>query len=207
MSETQEKTVLAVYQDGYLVDEFGEILEIETPRPEFTVDDESSAEWVLEKFADAEAKIIALNAKKESVMARLDASIREQVKRIEGLERRFGPSLIEYSRSVLPKNKKSARFTFGTVKFRDFGARVKINDKETALNWALSLPDDDPAKSAIKVEMSVQVSKLPADTMQKLEEGLLTPEKHGLILEPAREAVTIETITAEKKGRGDQENG
>ena len=138
----------------YTIDE--ETGEMTAEVPAFAVKDAASAEWVLERIQQLDAQEAALKARQEAILANIQTERGRIDARKKGLLFRFEGQLAEFARENLPKGKKSWVCPFGTLGFRTSKGSTKVLDKDVALAWA-----QDNAPEAVKVEMSVLVSKLP----------------------------------------------
>lgn len=123
--------------DGYRIGPDGEVLEFMS-EPRFAIDSESAAEWVLEKRQDEEARIVALKAKREAILANLDREIRHHEGRVKALDYRFGPELEAFARTRLSGKRRTWTCPYGSVAFRKQAAKWRWADggKERAIEWA-----------------------------------------------------------------------
>src|SRR5476649_1213596 len=87
--------------DGFLVDEEGEIHGHTEIVGGFHITDQASAEWLQKKIMDADATLLAIEAKQRAILANLEAERRRQIQRKKFLEWRYGPELIAYARANL----------------------------------------------------------------------------------------------------------
>jgi len=185
-------------QEGYIVNAEGEILGIaDLPKPAFEVTDEESAEWVLSKIADAEAEVLKLQAMLSSVAERLQSRMKDQQKRIEWLNARYGADIAEVAKANLPKGKKTWKGVNGQVAFRTTNPRLDIpkENTEKALGWL----KDNGITQAIKVTESILKSEIPDDKTALLMEDAELRQIAGFELIPAGESVKIETVKAGKE--------
>jgi hypothetical protein len=127
--------------DGLVWDvETGECLGVATPEP-FIIADEDSANWVLKKMQEAEAKIEAIDKTPEVIAARAlianaDSMKKDAERRYAGLERRFGKELARWAKGQLQGKSKTFKGIFGSISFRDASDRIVVADEELALTWA-----------------------------------------------------------------------
>lgn len=185
-------------QEGFIVNAEGEILGIaDLPKPAFEVTDEESAEWVLSKIADAEAEVLKLQAMLNSVAERLQSRMKDQQKRIEWLNARYGADIAEVAKANLPKEKKTWKGVNGQVAFRTTNPRLDIpkENTEKALGWL----KDNGITQAIKVTESILKSEIPDDKTALLMEDAELRTIAGFELIPAGESVKIETVKAGKE--------
>jgi hypothetical protein len=185
-------------QEGYIVNAEGEILGIaDLPKPAFEVTDEESAEWVLSKIADAEAEVLKLQVMLNSVAERLQSRMKDQHRRIEWLNARYGADIAEVAKANLPKGKKTWKGVNGQVAFRTTNPRLDIpkENTEKALGWL----KDNGITQAIKVTESILKSEIPDDKTALLMEDAELRQIAGFELIPAGESVKIETVKAGKE--------
>lgn len=134
--EPQRETIVV---NGYLIDaETGEVLDIvEAPRPQFHVEDLASAEWVLEKMHEAEGRVAGLTARLAAITDQIGAMIREENRRSEWLQHRFGAELEAFAgRELQGQKSRSLKTPFGTLSFRSTPGSIRPLDKQGALAWA-----------------------------------------------------------------------
>lgn len=127
--------------DGYLIDSrTGEVLEF-VGRPEWRIDSDDKAEWVLERRGEIEADLAAVRARREAILANLDALERKHAGRLRALDFRFEGELEAFARSKLAGGKaKTWRCPYGTVAIRKVPGRWTWADvadaKDKAVEWA-----------------------------------------------------------------------
>ena len=146
--------------DDYLIDlETGEI--IATREPAFRVYSIGSAEWVLDRIGRREAAIGALRARREAIINNLEAMIKAEQRRLDGLHYRFDGELESFARAELERTggrTKTLRTAFGSVSFRIVKASRKIVDMTAAVAWA-----KDWMPEIVRVKEDVLLSDLYAD--------------------------------------------
>lgn len=144
--------------DGYRIDSrTGEVLEY-VGRPEFHIDSDDKAEWVLERRGEIEADLAAVRARREAILANLDALERKHAGRLRALVYRFESELEAFTRSKLAGGKaKTWRCPYGTVAIRKVPARwtwADVSDaKEKAIEWA-----EQHCPDAIKTKVEHRVA-------------------------------------------------
>ncbi len=114
-----------------------------TKRP-WRIEDETAAEWALEKkgAADAEIdRILALaEAKKQEFARKIDTRAAEIIRGEERSSRFFESTLLEWmtrARSSIVKGRaKSRKFLFGTLGWRQARNTIVYDDEQAALAWA-----------------------------------------------------------------------
>ena len=144
--------------------ETGEILESLGQNRAFEVNDESTALWLLEKLQGLEAEILGLEAKRDAIVANVEAEIRRKRSNIDGLTYRFKPGLDMVARSQLGKSK-SWVTPFGAVKYRTVPASYKAEytpDDPQFVDWA-----KDKCPESVKTTEKVLVSMIPLDLKAK----------------------------------------
>ena len=116
----------------------------------FQVNDRESAEWVVGKMLD-------LDAREARLKAGYEAARREIERERAFFERRFGDDLRNVTlREILSEGgrKKSVKLLNGTVGFRSTPEKVEVTDSEVAMEWALK-----NAEQAVVVKETRSLSK------------------------------------------------
>ena len=176
-------------EDGYYVDpETGEITGLVEPKPQFTIDSESAAEWVLQKMTDEDIEIAALRTRMEVLAQNMTTMIKRREQRRQWLETRFSADLEEYAMHNLPKGKKSWVCPYGKVQFRSSPAKLKVEDQETVLKWA-----KESQPQAVKVTESFLISEVPDMVKAELMADPITATVMGFSVVPESETCTIST--------------
>ena len=129
-------------------------------KQEFEVTDEATAEWLGERLSEIAGTITGLQARKESLIARMDTLIAERASHLDGMLFKYGPSLTAYASCHLPKDGKTYTNPFVAVSFRDVPARIGVKDTERALEYARQKCPD-----AVKTEEKVLVSMVTDDQL------------------------------------------
>jgi hypothetical protein len=171
--------VEAVWSGRYLIDvSTGEVLAIEQPAG-FTVRDQASAEWVLERIFDAESQEAALGERLRIIAKNIVEMQAAQRRRVEWLRKRFEPELRQWAEHELEgKRTRSIRTPFGTLSFRKGQRKVAVDDEAPAVEWAEKNRPD-----AVKVTKKLLVSAL--------EEGDCPP---GCRIVPPEDRFKIECV-------------
>lgn len=185
--DSEASPVHAVEHDGFWVDpDTGEVLGVVEPKPEFKVDDRSSAEWVLQKLMDAEAEVFAIQAREKAVLDNLAAQKKRAARKAEWLRARFGPELEQFARKELEGQKgKALTLDFGKVSFRAVAGKVTLADESRAME---SFPE------AVKVTRSFLISQVPKAKAEMLrDQGPDALLAAGLAWVEPTESVTIQT--------------
>ena len=166
----------AIVENGYLIDpETGEILGLAGVAPEFRVESESEAEWVLGKMLDAAADLASVQHSPEVLRAKavLEQAAKiekEKRNRLEWLQRRFNPELGEFARKQLEgKKTKTWKSILGSISLRTVRGGLRVANPELALNWARS-----HAPEAIKVSEAFLITLLPEAHKTRLMESFAT---------------------------------
>jgi len=124
-------------------------------RPQFSIESDSSAEWLLRKLANNAAEKIRITAQAHDILEALDADTAD-------LMFRHGAALEHYCREKLAaegNRRKSVRFLQGTCSFRYQGPAVRLKDHAAALLWAKK---NAPALVAVE-----SVEKLDTDAFRQ----------------------------------------
>lgn len=168
--------------------ETGEIL-----HKEFQITDDASADWALEKIMNAEVRKAALEIKRRALLENLDAQIKEEQRRIDGLHFRFDNELTNYAKGKLNGKTKTVKFTYGSVSFRTVKGGLRVVDAANALSWAKAKGFDH----AIKLTESFQISQLTdlerEIAMDDIEAEGIPASVMPFEVKPDAEAVTIKT--------------
>lgn len=145
-----------VEHDGYVVDaDTGEIIG-HIDAAQFTVTDRLSAEWVLERMAEADALAAAEQMRLAAVTANIEHRIKAAQKRRNWLQLRFGPELQKYAENALVGAKsRTLVLDHGRISFARSPGSIKIANMPAAVSWA-----QEYAPLAIKTVHSVLVSEL-----------------------------------------------
>lgn len=140
----------------YTIDpETGEILDVTTPQDGFQVTDRASAEWVLEKMAEAEAAAQAHKARLEAVKANIESQIKDEERKLAFLDFKFGHQLRLFAEQELDgKKSKTLKLDNGKLSLRTVPAKWEWN-QDALLPWAKKY-----APEAIKTTEKVLVSEL-----------------------------------------------
>jgi hypothetical protein len=177
--------------DGMIVDiETGEVLGL-AEKPEFTVKDEDSANWVLGKMLALESDIVAIETsarviEAKAILANAAAMKKDASKRLEWLHARFTAEIGEWARPQLEgKKTKTLKTLLGAISFRVKKGGLRVADKDKALDWAKS-----NTPNAIKVTEEFQISLL-SDIGRALAEADSGNGAFEVI--PDAESVTIKT--------------
>lgn len=155
---------------GYYVDdESGEVVghedivirdgsdaDLPTHQYDYIVNDISTAEWVLGKMAEAEAQVMAIDARRAAINANLDAQTKPYDARITWLHRRFADELERFAAKELEGQKSRTLTTaFGKLGFRRTSGSIKVTDKDIALKWC-----SQHKPTAIKTVFNLLTSEL-----------------------------------------------
>lgn len=161
-----------IEEGGYILDaDTGEILGLAGITEAFTVTDEKSADWVLEKMMDAEVEAARIRIKRDAITENLDKQIKEQERRRDYLAWKFGPALEHFAKEKLAgAKKKSIGLTFGTLAFRSVKGGVRVTDPAKALEWAKKFYPE-----AVKVTEAFQISLVPEGVKGEIDLVLKDP--------------------------------
>lgn len=112
----------------------GEVLGLDQPTSTFGVTDRDSADWVLGKIADVEARALAIQARKQAVAENFARQEKQLAGRLAWLERRFGPELEAWAKAQIEgKRSRFVQLDNGRVQFRVATSPAKITDPAAAL--------------------------------------------------------------------------
>lgn len=196
MTHLQTSEVAPVLIDGLWTDpDTGEVLEIDR-KPDFQIVDDESAEWVLERFMNAELDKARIQAKRKALIENLDKQEADADRRIAGLHWRFGSDLEHYAATALEGQKtKTLKLAYGSLSFRSVKGGLRVNDKSAALVWAKGF-----CPEAIKTTEEFQISLLPDDKRAELV-AKWRPALEGVVVQ-AFEVKPDETKFTVKTGLG-----
>lgn len=170
-----------------LITDHGEVVDVIEPKGQsFAVTDRDTAEWVLEKMADDDAELAAIEARKAALVANLDAQATRIRRSRESWERRYGAQIEQVARDSLRGKERTAVFDNGKVAFRKTQPRIVVGDHTAAARW-LSEQDHltDLHDEAVTYTPRVKTTPL------KGHENELPPDL--FTCEPAGESVSIST--------------
>lgn len=172
-----ETTPTLTEDNGWLIDENGEIVSAVVPTTDFIIDSKERMDWFLEKRLQAVSEVAAADA----TVKRAEAIKKRAQSRVDALDRRFSAEATEFARNNMPNTGKTYYSIFGEVAFRSTPAKLKVVDEEAAIAWASS------QNLTECVKMTFQISKVPKWASHNLGTG------HGLDWTPAGESVSIKT--------------
>ncbi|MEN6537404.1 MAG: host-nuclease inhibitor Gam family protein [Bryobacteraceae bacterium] len=185
--QSADQRNLMLVDDLWIDADTGEVVGLATP---FQVNDEDSANWVLEKIMNAEADIAREQMKLRAIQERSQANVKRLDRRVEWLKARFGPELEEFaSKQLEGKKSRTLNLLFGKLSFRKNAGGIRVADEMPAIEWAKAKCPD-----AVKVKESFLISSLSPDVLAELaaldDESL---ERLGLRREPSSETFSIST--------------
>lgn len=158
-----EETPITEVVNGFIVNvETGEVLGHIDTGDQFAVTDLKSAEWVLEKMQAQDSEIAGLGLRRQAIIDQLDSMVRDNKRRRDWLEYRFGNDLMAFADDALKDAKsKSLKTPYGTLGFRLNPGSIKVREeaKEYAVTWA-----KEHAPDAVKVTESILVTPLKGRT-------------------------------------------
>lgn len=132
----------------------------------FRIKDESSCNWVLQKFMDAEAQIAAVTGSPEvlqakAILANAEAIEKKLRGRLRWLDMRFTAELGEYARTMLEgKKEKTHKTILGAISLRVKKGGVKVADLEEAIKVTTRLLPE-LSDLLVKTTRSFMISALP----------------------------------------------
>jgi hypothetical protein len=147
-----------IEENGFLIDaETGEVVGLAGVKEDFTVTDEKSADWVLEKLMDSETQVARLNIKLKALTENIQTQIKAEERKQNFLKFKFGPALEHFARVALEgKKTKTLPLTFGKLSLRTVKGGLRVADAQKALEWAKNF-----FPGAIKVTETFQISLVP----------------------------------------------
>ena len=173
---------LELIGDSYWHFETGEYVGDKLP-DEFSVKDESSFEWVMEKMFNAEADLLAEAEKIKALLANYERKKNRAQSKLDWFKARFSPEVEAYAKTKLDGKSKFVDCPFGRVAFRTKKGGLRVSDKDGALEVAQSLH----WTNAIKVTEEFQISKL-TDEQKERDENY-----PAFVIEPDTEQMSITT--------------
>jgi phage host-nuclease inhibitor protein Gam len=138
-AENAESRVI-VEEEGFLVDrDTGEVLGLVERKDEFHVTNLDEADWVLDKVQQAEVAALAVNARRDFILAMLAKQERRFLQKSEWLRARFGSEIERVAQATLDATKgkaKTVTLDHGEISFRTTPGTKSINDMKAAVEWA-----------------------------------------------------------------------
>jgi phage host-nuclease inhibitor protein Gam len=139
----------------------------QTTVPQFHIDSDSAAEWLLRKLANIETEKARIQAQAAKMVRQLDADAQRLKHLYEG-------ELLDYCRRRLAEKgnrRRSVTFLQGTVAFRTVAPSVKVSDPAAALVYA-----HDNGLPAVKTVVTLDAAAYRAQAEQHRQEtGELLP--------------------------------
>jgi phage host-nuclease inhibitor protein Gam len=174
-----ETTTTLTEDNGWIIDENGEIIEAVAPTTDFIIDSKERMDWFLEKRLQAVSEVAAADA----TVKRAEAMKKRAQSRVDALDRRFSAEATEFARKNMPDKGKTYYSIFGEVAFRSTPAKLKVVNEEAAIEWANThgLPE------CIKTVTTFQISRVPKQKADNLSID------QGFDWVPAGESVSIKT--------------
>lgn len=164
--------------------------EVEEVKPEFCIDSDSAADWLLQKYAALDAEIVLITAQAQEAVKRLQADRQSLEHLYQGQLEAFVRERIADER----RGRKSLILPHGTVGFRTVPASVRIVDEQVARVYA----ERTKMPNAILVTELLRTGVYGALAKKALEEtGELLP---GIEYVPERESFHI------KQGKKEEQN-
>lgn len=163
-----------VTPDGYIFDvQTGEILGRADEPERFTVNSEDAANWVLELRSGIEGGILGLKARKAAMVAKMDAMIAGETRKLSWWEYRFGGELTAFAKRMLAGGKsKTARFNWGSVAFRATKGTNIILDQPKAIEYVEAYaPELVKVAKSVTVESVMKAKGVAEHTLGEKQEG------------------------------------
>lgn len=179
--ETNQPTIpldqLTLIEGSYYLTETGEYVGDKVDEA-FSINDDSSLEWVMEKFFNAEADLRSEELRIEALLNAYQARRKKKLARLEWLEARFKPEIEAYAKTKLTGKTKYVDTPFGRIAWRTQKGGLKVTDKEKALEFAKLYG----YSGAIKTTEEFQISKLTDEQKDRIASGTyegfeVTPDK------------------------------
>jgi hypothetical protein len=182
----------------------------------FQIKDESSCNWVLQKYMDAEAQIAAVTGSPEvlqakAILANAEAIEKKLRNRLRWLDMRFTAELGEYARKMLTgKREKTYKTILGAISLRVKKGGLKVADKDLALEWAKKQLPENIKDLAIKTEETFMISALTDGIVEEIKGAFERTEpveefqdydertRAAFVIEPDTETVAIKTGVSSK---------
>lgn len=190
MENTNQPTIpldqLTLIDGSYYLTETGEFI-CDKVDEAFTIKDDASLEWVMEKFFNAEADLRSEELRIEALLNAYQARRKKKIARLEWLEARFKPEIEAYAKTKLNGKTKFVDTPFGRIAWRTVKGGLKVTDKVKALETAKL----NGWSEAIKITEEFQISKL--DEGQR---GFLTDHTpEGFEVKPDSEVCSIKVAS------------
>lgn len=160
-------TELELIGESYYLFETGEYVGENLPEA-FTIKDDSSLEWVMQKLFDAEADEKAEADKIEALLKAYEARKKRKAAKVAWLRARFSTEIEAYAKTKLDGKTKYVDTPFGRIQWRNVKGGVFVADKQKALEFAKS----NGLTNAIKITEEFQVSKLSPEQKAAIETEL-----------------------------------
>lgn len=149
---------------------------------------QEALELVLERIADVESQVVALERKHEAIIENCRKIEAKKANYLEYLKAVYSTPIEEYAKARLDGQKTKTLITpYGQVSFRTVKGGLKVSDKGLALATAHKLG----MVEAIKVTEEFQISRLTDE--QK--DTLATTLPAGFELTPDRESMSIKVVS------------
>jgi phage host-nuclease inhibitor protein Gam len=167
MENTNQPTIpldqLTLIDGSYYLTETGEYI-CDKVDDTFSIKDDSSLEWVMEKFFNAEMDIKSADEKMEALNNAYQARRKKKVARLEWLKSRFSLDIEAYAKTKLDGKTKYIDTPFGRIAWRTQKGGLKVTDKVKATIVTKMMGYDN----AIKVTEEFQISKLTDEQREEL---------------------------------------
>lgn len=164
MMQSPESTTTVV--DGFIVStETGEVLGMEERGQQWLPENTRDVDWILGLLADADANILAIDARKQALLTNLEAQQADYERRRKYLLWRFENAIKKVATDELVgASTRTLKLDHGQVSFRKTPGKFQILDMEAAVNWA-----EANKPEAVVVKRSVLSSTISADAPEVAE--------------------------------------
>lgn len=183
---------LELIGDSYWVIATGEHAYDKLP-DQFSVKDDSSLEWVMQKFFDAEHDLKSEEAKIDAIMKTYAQRRGRKLARLNWLKARFTPEIEAYAKTKLSGKTKYIDTPFGRIAWRIQKGGLRVVDKAAAL----SLAKANVWSNAVKVTEEFQISQLTAEQLTQIQAYCTKSPKEeiGFELTPDTEVCSIKVAS------------
>ena len=170
-----------------------EVLAYERDEGAWEITNQTSADWGMQRLAECEAEIAAVETQYQAALARLKARYDELVARSQrgiGYFRFKLEQWAEHNRSALLKGKaKSVQMLHGVIGWRKSGGRLKVEDKDALAAWLSGQPIES---GLYRVKIEPEMRALQDYCRQA---NVVPP---GCVLEPERDDFYVKAEAPEE---------
>jgi hypothetical protein len=164
---------------------------------------EEDLEKFLERLMTEEARLVAEQVKRDTIIRNSQLAINRQQSRINWLRLRYEAQASALALALIPRKRdgslkrKSWDCAYGKVAFTSSVAKLQVEDTELAAEYAQQNGYD----TCVKIETKFLISELPKDAYRDMSGDAKLAEKYGFKIVPAQEVTKVTTgIKAPKDG-------